>query len=392
MKKAILLLLALCCLTLPAQAAGFYDLPADHWAAEQIQEALDAGVVTGYGDGSFQPGRDVTAAQFCAILSRSFLSEEFAAAPEGKYQAMDACLPVLEGTAAERAYRGIGKVWSHFVNEPLSRYDMAQIISNLLDKWDCLPDKPADSQDDLADWDEIPEYYRPAVSACCAGGVLRGGSDGRFAGEDHLNRAQACVIWSRLNALLNAPQGAEEEPSEGEDPIPAVEMPAFGLQEDETVQHMMNRINAATPRCKEGRLPNGKARTEENILELLELVKEGCPDGTVWSATERYDYRAPGFGDARGCLSFGLAVSDFLFGEEAPYTQSQNIRSLSVGDVVHIRHGGAERVLILTGVDREEDAYTACELRRGRKIDWSEWGPLSGLIGAQGITTVYTRS
>ncbi len=87
--------LVLCCLSFPAQAAGFYDLPADHWAAEQIQEALDAGVVTGYGGGSFQPGRDITAA------------------PKRKYQAMDACLPVLEGTAAERAYRGLGKVWSH---------------------------------------------------------------------------------------------------------------------------------------------------------------------------------------------------------------------------------------------------------------------------------------
>lgn len=392
MKKAILLLLALCCLSLPAQAAGFYDLPIDHWAAEQIQQALDAGVVTGYGDGSFQPGRDVTTSQFCAILSRAFLSEEFAAAPEGKYRSLDACLPVLKGTASERTYRELGKVWSHYVNEPLGRYDMAQIVYNLLNKEDCLPDETKDSSSELSDWEEIPEYYRPAVSACCSAGILRGGSDGRFAGEEHLNRAQACVIWSRLNALLNAPQVPEAEPSKEEEPVPAVEMPAFGLQGDETVQKMMERINAATPRCEEGCLPNGKARTEENLLELLELVKEGCPDGTVWSGTVRYDYRAPGFGSARGCLSFGLAVSDFLFGEETPYTQSQDIRSLSVGDVVHIRHGSAERVLILTGVDREEDTYTACELRSGRKVDWSEWGPLSGLISAASITTVYTRS
>ena len=105
MKKALLLLLALCCLTLPAQAAGFYDLPEDHWAAGAIQEAVAAGVITGYGDGSFQPGRDVTAAQFCAMLSRSFLAEEYAAAKEGKYQAMEACLPVLEGTSIKEELR-----------------------------------------------------------------------------------------------------------------------------------------------------------------------------------------------------------------------------------------------------------------------------------------------
>ena len=105
MKKIFLPLLALFCLLLPAQAAGFYDLPADHWAQEEIRRAVDAGVVNGYGDGSFQPGRDVTAAQFCAMLSRSFLAEEYAAAKEGKYQAMEACLPVLEGTSIKEELR-----------------------------------------------------------------------------------------------------------------------------------------------------------------------------------------------------------------------------------------------------------------------------------------------
>ena len=76
MKKIFLPLLALLCLILPAQAAGFYDLTADYWAGAEIQRAVDAGVVNGYSDGSFQPGRDVTAAQFCAMLSRSFLKEE----------------------------------------------------------------------------------------------------------------------------------------------------------------------------------------------------------------------------------------------------------------------------------------------------------------------------
>lgn len=37
MKKIFLPLLALLCLILPAQAAGFYDLPADHWAGTEIQ-------------------------------------------------------------------------------------------------------------------------------------------------------------------------------------------------------------------------------------------------------------------------------------------------------------------------------------------------------------------
>lgn len=390
MKKIFLPLLALLCLILPAQAAGFYDLPADHWAAAEIQQALDAGVVNGYGDGSFQPGRDVTAAQFCAMLSRSFLAEETAAAEEGKYQAMEACLPVLKGTSIEAAYRERGRHWDRFVNEPLTRYDMAQVLYNLVSERGAAPGEESAQAavPEIGDWDEIPEGFRTAVSTCWSMGLLRGQSDGRFAGEDHLNRAQAAVIWSRLDELFNGPREVPADPDEG---VEVREMPAFGLQGEETVQEMMNRVNRATPLCEKGRLPNGKSRTEGNIQELLELVKQGCPDGTVWSDTMRYDYRAPQFSPTHGCLSFGLAVSDFVFGEEAPVTQHRNFRTLSAGDVLHIRFDSVERVLILTSVDREEDAYTACELEKNGKVDWDEWGPLSGLVDATGFTTIYSR-
>lgn len=388
MKKTLLTLLALCCLVLPARAEGFYDLPADHWAAEPIRRAVDAGVVNGYGDGSFQPARDVTAAQFCAMLSRSFLSEEFGAAPEGKYREMDACASVLEGTAVQTAYRGRGRHWDRFVNEPLSRCDMAQILYNLALQKDAVQETIHLSTTDIADWAEIPDGYRTAVFTCWGMGLLQGRSNGRFAGEESLNRAQAAVIWSRLDALFNGPYQAPEDPDAD---VAVKEMPAFGIQGEETAQEMMRRVNQDTPLCEEGRLPNGKSRTDENIRELLDLVREGCPDGSVWSGTERYDYHCRQFGPARGCLSFGLAVSDFVFGEEAPLTQHQNLRTLSVGDVLHIKGGSAERVLILTSVDREEDEYTACELERYGKVKWDQWGPLSGLVDAMGFTTVYSR-
>lgn len=390
MKKIILPLLALLCLILPARAEGFYDLPADHWAGEEIQRAVDAGAINGYSDGSFQPGRDITAAQFCAMLSRTFLKEELDAAPEGKYREMDACLDVLEGTAVRAVYKSSWKRWDRYVNEPLSRYDMAQIIYNLASQRDAAPgEKSAQAAvPEIGDWEEIPDGFRAAVSTCWSMGLLRGQSDGRFAGEDHLNRAQACVIWSRLDEALNGPYTPPADPDEG---VEVKDMPAFGLQGDETVQEMMNRVNRATPRCEEGRLPNGKSWTEENVQELLELVREGCPDGTVWSGTVRYDYRPQRFSITRGCLSFGLAVSDFVFGEETSLTQYRDIPELAVGDMLHIRGGSVERVLILTNVDREEDSYTACELELNGKVKWDVWGPISGLIDVKGFTVVYRR-
>ena len=86
-----------------------------------------------------------------------------------------------------------------------------------------------------------------------------------------------------------------------------------------------------------------------------------------------------------------MAVSDFLFGEQAPVTQQWEVLGLKVGDVIHIKGGDAERVLILTGVDYEKDTYTACELRQNGKVKWSDWGPISGLVDGFGFTTVYKR-
>ena len=205
MKKIFLPLLALLCLILPAQAAGFYDLTADYWAGAEIQRAVDAGVVNGYSDGSFQPGRDVTAAQFCAMLSRSFLKEEYDQAPEGKYREMDACLPVLEGTEVRAIYKSSWKRWNRYVDQPLSRYDMAQIVYNVIREKDALQETVQLSTTEIADWADIPEGYHSAVFTCWGLGILKGRSDGRFAGEEHLNRAQTCVIWSRLDELLNGP-------------------------------------------------------------------------------------------------------------------------------------------------------------------------------------------
>lgn len=227
MKRFFLPLLALLCLILPARAEGFYDLPADHWAGEEIRRAVDAGAINGYSDGSFQPGRDATAAQFCAMLSRSFLKEEFDAAKEGKYQAMDACLDVLEGTAVRAVYKSSWKRWDRYVNEPLSRYDMAQIAYNVLRERDALQETIQLSTADIADWGDVPEGYHSAVFTCWGLGILRGQSDGRFAGEDHLNRAQACVIWSRLDEALNGPYTPPADPDEG---VEVKDMPAFGLQ------------------------------------------------------------------------------------------------------------------------------------------------------------------
>ena len=56
-----------------AMADGAYsDVPAGHWANEEIQQATAAGLFTGYPDGTFGLGKSLTRSEFAVILCRFF--------------------------------------------------------------------------------------------------------------------------------------------------------------------------------------------------------------------------------------------------------------------------------------------------------------------------------
>lgn len=387
MKKMLCFLLALCSLAVPVLAeeeTSFTDVPETYWAFEQIHRAAGAGAVSGYADGSFHPEDSVTGVQFCAVLARSFMAEALSAQPADlpwQTQALNACASILPGTSLED-----GAWQSSASQRALSRYDMAQMIFQLLgENAGPAEEEAASAETALADWGQIPPRYRDAVASCMARGLLQGRSDGSFQGKEPVSRAQACVIWARLKDCL---AGMEAEPApEPEEPAESI----FVLREGETVQQMMDRVNRATPLHPEGGvLSNGKAITNENVQELLEQVRETFPDGTRWTKDPKYNYSSPKIGYSSSCLAFGLAVSDFLFGEDASITQHRNFRQLKAGDVVDIRTEAVQRVLVITSVDAETGDYTACDLQLNKKLDWSEWGNLKDFIDAS-ISCIYSR-
>ena len=63
---------AICCRfeQLTDGAATFTDVPASHWAAKSIAYAAKRGWVTGYTDGTFKPGNNITRAEVAAVTCR----------------------------------------------------------------------------------------------------------------------------------------------------------------------------------------------------------------------------------------------------------------------------------------------------------------------------------
>jgi hypothetical protein len=60
---------------------AFYDVPDDHWAHAAINACLDAGIVRGFPDGFYRPGRSVTRAEMAVYIARALTGSD-AAVPE----------------------------------------------------------------------------------------------------------------------------------------------------------------------------------------------------------------------------------------------------------------------------------------------------------------------
>jgi len=81
-------------------------------------------------------------------------------------------------------------------------------------------------------------------------------------------------------------------------------------------------------------LANGKAVTEDNILEILAEIEAEYPDGTPWDESKYY--YSPTFGAHGGCNAWAFMVSDRIFGDYATYRTHSSLTGVKVGDVVWI--------------------------------------------------------
>lgn len=384
-----------------ANTTAFTDVPTNHWAYEQISRCVQDGIVSGYNDGTFKPGNPVSYGAFSIMLARAFYSDELAAYSDQGTATGEAIMNkhgILNGTS--RSSKSIG--------DPLPREDMAQCMYNVLvDKGAKIPSVSEYTQamSSISDYNTISGNCCRGVLVCYTTGLLGGQSDGSFGPKNPMNRAQGCVVINRLrdyfqnNGGTTAPVTPPEQPETPVDPPEKPETPVtppetpevtdgplFKLQDGETAQQMMNRINASTT-YREGYLTNGKPITEENIKELLAKFEETMPQGSPWYGgtpdQSNYFYSSPKFGMGGGCNSYAYAISDALFDEQAPMVKHQNFDQLKVGDVIWGKNpqNGYNHVVVITslyssgGVER----YLYTDAGGTQGVSWSGMGKLETL-------------
>lgn len=208
---------------LPAGAAGaaFTDVPQDHWANPYVEAMTQKGVVTGVGNGRFNPDGNLSTAEFAVMLTQAFCPKEVADQKEGAawwepYLNAAWEAGYLTDTTAGFSYAD-GSWDADVVTAPMTRYDMAQAMNNtaVAEKMTLPTDEQREAaQAAIGDFDSIPEDYESAVVAMYALGYLSGvNANGDFGGESTMTRAQSCVVMSKL--LGTEVETTPETPDEG---------------------------------------------------------------------------------------------------------------------------------------------------------------------------------
>lgn len=161
-----------------------------NWAESQITKWIDKGFIHGYEDGSFKPNNTITRAEFFSLVNRSYgfietASVSFKDVTSSNWAYAEVSKAVKAGYI--KGYRD-GTIGA---NKPISRQEVAVIISDLLDL-----SNEANTGEHFMDSSVIASWAKNSVDATVAKGILQG-YDNNFNPNKPITRAEAVVALDR---------------------------------------------------------------------------------------------------------------------------------------------------------------------------------------------------
>ena len=177
---------------------GTFSDISEHWARQTIENMAKQNIVSGVGDGKFEPDREITRAEFCTIVCRAF--------DINNNDAGNVFTDVESGSWYEKyvnaaAKAGIVKGADGYFrpDDNINREEIASIMMNILKYKNYeLNDTEATL---FADEDEISDWAKEAVEKLSGLGLLKGKDNG-FKPKDNATRAEAATVIERLIQLI----------------------------------------------------------------------------------------------------------------------------------------------------------------------------------------------
>ena len=178
----------------------FFTDTKDYWGANFVDYLYDAGITTGYADGTFRPNQNITRAQFAVMLYRYLgLDESKYAEVELPFADNDKiaeyAIPAIKGLYTEGVVNGTtgsdGKLYFN-PNNALTRAQAATMIGRTQEKG------YATTELTFSDAGKIPAYATFYIQTMAAQGVISGYADGTFKPHNNITRGQMAKILYNL--------------------------------------------------------------------------------------------------------------------------------------------------------------------------------------------------
>ena len=193
--KLLAAFLALLLAALPLQVFAFSDT-AGHWAEADISTMTEKGYLSGYPDGTFQPDKTISRAEFMKIITAVY----------GLVESGDSYLlwADVDPSAWYAPYTGSGLLMPLYQGlylypeEPLTRRDAVHAILPIHGiVWEGHPGASAQGMADYAEYKDDPAMCS-MISAAIDNNIMLGKDTG-FAPFDYLTRAELCTLLRRLD-------------------------------------------------------------------------------------------------------------------------------------------------------------------------------------------------
>ncbi|WP_145948486.1 Ig-like domain-containing protein [Paenibacillus sp. Y412MC10] len=183
-------------LTVISNPAEFGDI-SGHWAEASIKQAAGTGIVTGYPDGTFKPGKTVTRAEFAVMLVNRLGLKKTGA--ELTFIDSASIGAWAQNAVAQVVQLGMMKGYENGTfrpNEEITRAEIAVTITNAVGQ--ISKDTP---EAGFADDSEIPDWAKGSAEFLKQTGIMQGKDGNRFAPQEAATRAEAVTVLLNMFVL-----------------------------------------------------------------------------------------------------------------------------------------------------------------------------------------------
>ena len=184
--------------TTPPTTEAFSDVPLSHWAYDVISQMSSAGYVYGYPDGTFKPDNTITRAEFVTVIDRVLDLQAYNPATPDFY---DVSPGDWFYTSVESSFKaGLIKGYGDGIFGPgrsITREELATLMVNALGK---QGEAAASINESTAFTDDagISSWARGSIVVAVKYGLLKGYPDGSFQPQNNATRAEACTMISNF--------------------------------------------------------------------------------------------------------------------------------------------------------------------------------------------------